>query len=95
MPRGMPSKREISVAAPEILSDSQVIDQTSASKPKISSTALTPPCQIRSTLRSELVFFLARDRNEQRLAELFHAEVLDDLLRLRRNHEIGESLAAR
>src|SRR5688572_10918695 len=94
MPKGMPSSNETNVAQPEILSDSQVIDHTSASKPKISATALTLPCQISSTLRSEPAFLLARNRHEQRLAEFSHAEAFDHLLRLRRNHEVGERLAA-
>ena len=95
MPRGMPSKREIRVAAPEILSESQVIAQTSASKPKTSSTAFRIPCQISSTLNSELVLFLAGDRNEKRLAEFLDAETANHILGLWRDHEIGESLAAR
>ena len=94
MPKGIPSKSEIKVALPEILSDNQVIDHTSASKPKTSSTALTIPCQISSTLRSELFLFLAGDRDEQRLAELLHAEAFDHVLRLRRDHEVGEGFAA-
>src|SRR6266849_7102664 len=37
---------------------------------------------------------LAGDGDEERLAELVHAEGLDQHLRLRRHHEIGEGLAA-
>src|SRR5580765_6822839 len=95
MPRGMPSKREIRVAAPEILSESQVIAQTSASKPRTNSTAFRMPCQIRSMLNSDLVLLLAGNRNEKRLAEFFNAETADHILGLGRDHEVRESLAAR
>src|SRR4029453_13962359 len=65
IPKGTPSKSEIKVALPEILSDSQVISQISASRPKTSSTALTIPCQISSTLHSQLFFFLSGDGPEK------------------------------
>jgi hypothetical protein len=51
MPKGIPSKREISVAPPEILIESQVMDQTSVSPPNKSSMALVMPCQISSTAK--------------------------------------------
>src|ERR687892_1777466 len=95
MPKGIPSNREIKVALPEILSESQVIDHTSASKPKTSSNALAIPCQISSTLGSQLFFFFAGDRNKQRLAEFLHAKGFDRILRLRRDHEVGESFSPR
>src|SRR4030095_11237003 len=64
LPKGKPSKSEIKVALPEILSDSQVISQISASRLKTSSIALTIPCQISSILNSELFFFLSGDGHE-------------------------------
>src|SRR4030095_10213844 len=94
IPNGTPSKSEMKVALPEILSDSQVISQISASRPKTSSTALTIPCQISSNLHSELFFFFSGDGHEQRLAEFVHAEIFDHVLRLRRDHEIGNGRAA-
>src|SRR5262245_16395306 len=95
MPKGMPIKSEMNVAQPEILRESQVICHTSASKPMTSSTALTTPCQINSTLSSQLFFLLSGNGNKQRLAKFFHAEAANYALRLRRNHEIRESFAAR
>ena len=95
MPKGIPSKSEIKVALPEILSENQVIDHTSASKPKTSSNALVIPCQISSTLGSERFLFLAGYRDKQRLAELLHAKAFDHVLRLRSDHEVSEGFAAR
>src|SRR5262245_45927300 len=95
MPKGTPSKSEMKVALPEILSESQVIAHTSASKLKTSSNALAIPCQITSTLGSELFFFLAGYRDKQRLAEFLHAEVFDHILRLWSDHEVGERFATR
>src|SRR5262245_10730455 len=93
MPKGTPSKSEMKVALPEILSESQVIAHTSASKLKTSWNALAIPCQISSTLGSELFFFLAGYRDKQRLAEFLHAEVFDHILRLRRYHKVCERFA--
>src|SRR5215470_5114845 len=93
MPKGMPIKSEINVALPEILRESQVICHTSASKPMTSSMALIIPCQINSTLSSQLFFLLSSHGDEQRLAEFFHTEAANHALCLRRDHEIGEGLA--
>src|SRR5262245_65286691 len=90
---GTPSTSEMKVALPEILSESQVIAHTSASKLKTSCNALEIPCQISSTLGSELFFFLAGYRDKQRLAEFLHAEVFDHVLCLRRDHKVGERFA--
>src|SRR5258707_1553875 len=95
MPKGIPSESESKVAPPEILRESQVIAQTSASKPKTSSTAFRIPCQISSTLNSELVFFLASDRNEKRLRDLLAAETANHILGFLLDHEVGASVAAR
>lgn len=94
MPRGTPSKSEIAVALPEILNESPVIDHTSGSKPSTSSAAFQNPCQISSTLDSQIFLFLSRHRHEQRLSELFHAKGFDHVLGLRRDQEISKSLAA-
>ena len=93
-PSGMPSNNAIPVAVAEILSDNQVIAQTSLSKPATNSKALSNPWPSNSKLNSELVFLLARDGNKQRLAELIDAEPLNDFLNSRRYHEICEGLAA-
>src|SRR6187549_2628533 len=89
----MPTKSEINVAVPEIWSERQVIDHTSASRTKTSSTALRKPCQITSISRPQLFFLLIRNRHKQSLAELFDAKTLDQVLCFCRDHEISESSA--
>src|SRR5205814_7815313 len=79
MPKGIPIESEIKVAPPEILRDSQVIAQTSASKQKTNSIAFCTPCQISSTLNSGHVLFLAGNRNEKRLAEFLNAETANHI----------------
>src|SRR5262245_15908470 len=95
MPKGIPSKSEIKVALPETLSENQVIDHTSGSKPKTSSNALAIPCQISSTSGSQCFLFLAGYRDKQRLAKLLHAKAFDHVLRLRSDHKVSEGFAAR
>src|SRR5438067_5701021 len=95
IPGGIPSTSDMKVAAPEILIDSHVIVQTSASKPKTISNALAMPCQMSSMLSSEIFLFPVSDGNEQRLTELLYTKISDDGLGLRRDQEIGERFSAR
>ena len=95
IPGGIPSTSDMKVAAPEILIDSHVIAQTSASKPKTISNALAMPCQMSSMLGSEIFLFLVSDGNEQRLTELLDAKISDHGLGMRRDQEIGERFSAR
>src|SRR5262250_3327347 len=54
IPSGIPSTSETNVEQPEICRDNQVTVQTSVSKLKTRSKALTMPCQKSATLNSEL-----------------------------------------
>jgi len=94
MPRGIPSSREINVAEPDILIESQVIAQTSASNVNTSSMAFKVPCQINSTLSSQLLLFFPSYGHKKRLAKLLDSESADHVLGLRRDHEIGKRFSA-
>src|SRR5438093_1019844 len=74
----------------------QATSRPSRSTPTRSRTAPRTPSQISSMKASaaDLLFRLARDGHEERLPVLVHAEDLDDRLGRRRDHEVGEGLAA-
>src|SRR5207245_9733439 len=95
IPGGIPSTSDMKVVAPEILIDSHVIVQTSASKPKTISNALAMPCQMSSMLGSEIFLFPVSDGSEQRLTELLYTKISDHGLRLRRAEAIGKRCSTR
>src|SRR5574337_27228 len=94
VPSGIPTSSESPVARPDTWSESRVIPRISESPVAMSRTACVTPCQISSTLSSPSRLGLPRVGEEKGLAVLLDPERPDHVLRLPRDHEVGERLPA-
>src|SRR5437899_1713212 len=93
-PAGTPTSSAIAVPDVETSTESHRIAHTSASPvTRRRNASRTPPTRTSTLL--EILVGLARDGHEERLAVLVDAERLDHRLRVGREHELREGLAAR
>src|SRR5262245_33726459 len=91
----MPASAASMVARPETRNDSATMRSSSGSPETISAPAERNPSRMRSTAPlCARILRLAGVGHEQLLSVLVNAELPDHLLRIRRDHEVRERLAA-